>query len=34
MHIYHAVMALPEAARQDRERVNDAVRQLSVRNHD
>jgi hypothetical protein len=33
--IYRAVMALPEAARQDRERVNQAVRQMSSRHiHD
>jgi hypothetical protein len=34
VEVYRAVMALPEAARQDRERVNEAVRQLLARNHD
>ena len=34
VEVYRAVIALPEAARQDRERVNEAVRQLLARNHD
>ena len=28
VEVYRAVMALPEAARQDRERVNEAVRPI------